>query len=237
MQVDNKTAFYFAQLLDTVKFEWFEPDYWQRKGRVISTAQGRGTTYFVQAESAQWVLKHYYRGGMIGRVLHDQYLFTGTANTRAVKEFNLLTHMQHLGLPVPQPIACLVARSGLVYRADLITARIDNSTDIATHLTQRPLSQAQWQQVGHVLAKFHQNGVYHDDLNCHNLLLNQQDNVFLIDFDRGDIRLPGQWQQQNLARLKRSFEKELRRQPQFYWQLQDWQTLVDAYQQVLAGDK
>jgi 3-deoxy-D-manno-octulosonic acid kinase len=49
--------------------------------------------------------------------------------------------------------------------------------------------------------------VCHADLNLHNLLLDAQSRVYLIDFDRGTRRAAGAWKAANLARLRRSLDK------------------------------
>jgi 3-deoxy-D-manno-octulosonic acid kinase len=49
--------------------------------------------------------------------------------------------------------------------------------------------------------------VDHADLNAHNILIGD-DQLWLIDFDRGEIRVTGTaWKLANLARLKRSLLK------------------------------
>ena len=44
-------------------------------------------------------------------------------------------------------------------------------------------------------------------MNAHNILLDMNDAVSVIDFDRGRLREPGAWTLRNLARLHRSLEK------------------------------
>ena len=65
-------------------------EYWQQKNAITGTAQGRGTTYFIKHSDNEWVLRHYYRGGLIGRFINDSYFFTGLTKTRAAQEFSLL---------------------------------------------------------------------------------------------------------------------------------------------------
>ena len=56
--------------------------------------------------------------------------------------------------------------------------------------------------VGSVIGRFHRAGVWHADLNAHNVLV-APDGVYLIDFDRGRLRVPAvAWQQANLQRLR-----------------------------------
>lgn len=206
--------------------------YWQSQQAITGTAQGRGTTYFLQYEQQpQWVLRHYYRGGLIGKLIKDTYLFTGIKNTRAAKEFLLLESLQALNLPAPKPVAFRVIKNKGTYQADLLSQRIENAQDLVEILTQKVVSNELWHKVGQVIKRFHNNGVYHHDLNAHNILIDTAENVWIIDFDRGEIRKEtGTWQQENMARFKRSLEKEKMQLSTFYWEDKNWQQLLNGYQ-------
>ena len=53
---------------------------------------------------------------------------------------------------------------------------------------------------------------------------------WLIDFDRGEQRaVSSAWQQANIARLLRSFEKEKNNLPVFHWTKEDWNILLEGY--------
>ena len=229
-------------LFDRSEIENFNPEmlsaqYWQAKNAVTGSAQGRGTTWFVQHNNQgseqikQWVLRHYYRGGLIGKIIKDSYFFTSQKNTRAAKEFALLAQLQTLALPAPKPIAYRVARHGLLYRADLLSSRIENAQDLVVILSKQVISDELWKKIGSTIKRFHDNNVYHHDLNAHNILVNEQQEVFLIDFDLGEMRTSNQasWQHSNMQRLHRSFRKEHNRLSHFNWQEHHWQTLVAGY--------
>jgi len=211
--------------------------YWQEKNAVTGSAQGRGTTWFVQYNSKNteqekhWVLRHYYRGGLIGKIINDSYLFTSHKNTRAEREFTLLAHMQELALPAPKPIAYRVTRRGLFYCADLLSSRIENAQDLVAILSKQSISNDLWKKIGATIKRFHDNNIYHHDLNAHNILIDEQNNAFLIDFDRGEVKTSNQasWQQSNMARLQRSFLKELKQLPNFHWKMENWQLLLEGY--------
>ncbi|MGH7487911.1 MAG: lipopolysaccharide kinase InaA family protein, partial [bacterium] len=65
-----------------------------------------------------------------------------------------------------------------------------------------------WHAIGACIRRFHDAGIYHADLNAHNIMLDNKDAVYLLDFDRGERRTPViLWQQANLARLSRSLRK------------------------------
>lgn len=217
--------------------EMLDAGYWQKENAVTGSAQGRGTTWFVKhsdkhnASEKHWVLRHYYRGGLIGKVINDRYWFSSQKDTRAAREFALLDYMQQLALPVPKPVAYRVTRHGLVYSADLLSSRIEHAQDLVALLSQQPLSNTLWKKVGITIKRFHDNNIYHHDLNAHNILIDRNDNVFLIDFDRGEVRKKNQknWQHANIARLQRSFLKEQNKLPIFHWDHDNWSILLEGY--------
>ncbi|GHF99858.1 3-deoxy-D-manno-octulosonic acid kinase [Thalassotalea marina] len=221
---------YDSNSIKNFSVDMLSPQYWQQNNAVITTAQGRGTTYFVKYQSQEWVLRHYYRGGLIGKIIHDSYLYTGLKNTRAAKEFDLLKHLNQLQLPAPKPIAYRVIRSGISYQADILTARIGHAKDLVAILQDRELDDQVWLSIGACIKQFHDHGIYHHDLNAHNILLDDNLKVWVIDFDQGEIRSPQQaWQQANMTRLLRSFNKEQQKLANFHWQKENWATLMEGY--------
>ncbi|NNF97058.1 MAG: 3-deoxy-D-manno-octulosonic acid kinase, partial [Halobacteria archaeon] len=177
-----------------------------------------------------YVLRHYRRGGMIARVSPDQYVWTGLRRTRAWREWHLLARMQEMGLPVPQPVAVQVVQHGMLYSADIMTRRINHTITLADELGRHALTRGNWQELGKMIRQFHRRGVWHADLNANNVLLNENKQIFLIDFDRGCLRQPSRhWQQTNLQRLKRSLLKLQSRADSFNFTAPDWQALLDGY--------
>ncbi|MCI2282554.1 3-deoxy-D-manno-octulosonic acid kinase [Colwellia sp. MSW7] len=107
-------------------------------------------------------------------------------------------------------MAYRVTRQGLFYQADLLSSRIENAQDLVAILSKQTISSTLWKKIGRTIKRFHDHNIYHHDLNAHNILIDADENVFLIDFDRGEIRTSNQsqWQKSNMARLQRSFLKE-----------------------------
>ena len=186
---------------------WFDAGHWRARGPVQQLGAGRGAALRVRIGAADWVLRHYHRGGMVARLLGDRYLWNGADRTRGFAEFRLLAALRKRDLPVPEPIAARYQRNGAHYRADLIMRRIEGVTTLAELLARQRADAQIAARVGTAIARFHANGAYHADLNAHNVLLDA-DTVWLIDFDRGELRTPSRdWQQANLARLQRSLRK------------------------------
>lgn len=231
---NNEEIYWWQQdYFSDMQLQYFSPAYWQQQQVVTGSSSGRNTAWFIRHNGQQMVLRHYYRGGLIGKILRDQFWYQSVLSSRAMQEFSLLQTMYQYGLPVPRPCAARYARNGFFYRADLLITLIPDSSDIFRLLTERSLTPDEWFRTGATIALFHQRQVYHSDLNCHNILLDKDGKVWLIDFDKCALRQPGEWQQQNLARLQRSLRKEQSKQPQFYWQESDWQLLLAGYQQQM----
>jgi 3-deoxy-D-manno-octulosonic acid kinase len=201
--------------------ELFSRDYWVSRDAVAEVAGGRGSVLFLRAGehalagSHEWVMRHYRRGGLIAKFSADAYGWLGERRTRCFAEWRLLAELRSLELPVPAPVAAYYRRSGLLYRADLITERLPPSQTLAQSLVSGALSEQQWRSVGRTIARFHAHGVHHADLNANNILLgadgqaNEQTNgqIFVLDFDRGRIEARGAWEGRVLARLRRSLDK------------------------------
>ncbi|WP_107851191.1 3-deoxy-D-manno-octulosonic acid kinase [Oceanimonas marisflavi] len=209
--------------------DFFEIDYWREQDAIRGKSVGRNTTWFVEDEVGHKVLRHYYRGGMIGRVMEDTFLHVAESKSRAMAEFTVLTKLYRKGLPVPRPCAARMIRSNFVYRADIILTRIQNAQDLVAILKERELSAEQWQGIGQTIRRFHNAGLYHADLNSHNVLLDDSGKSWLIDFDKCHFRQPGSWAKENMERLLRSFRKEQNLHQEFHWEEQDWKALLKGY--------
>ena len=219
---------YDAECFNTISADYFSPEYWHQKQAIIGQETGRGTTLFVQHDAAQLVLRHYLRGGMMRHLSRDQYWFQGLEATRSFAEFTLLAELSKRGFAVPKPAAAQVVRQGFRYRADLLTHKIPNAQDLV-RILQVPQGAGFYRELGVFIAGFHKQGVFHADLNIQNILQDSEGRFWLIDFDRAQLRRPDStWQQANLKRLKRSFEKE-RIRHQIQWTEADWTVFYNAY--------
>ena len=213
----------------------FNPAVWQQQQAVIGQSQGRNIAWFIKHRHSRFVLRHYYRGGLIGKILSDKFSLEPLLQSRAMAEYALLRHMRRSNLPVPRPLAAQYCKHRFSYQSDLIIELIDDSQDLATLLSAgQTLTALQWQQLGQLIARFHQQGIYHSDLNCHNILLDKHHKFWLIDFDKCAVKAPGAWQQANLQRLLRSLHKERKQQARFAWQPEQWPAVLQGYQQQFA---
>ncbi|PJG58750.1 3-deoxy-D-manno-octulosonic acid kinase [Aeromonas cavernicola] len=226
----NQVCWYADGAFPDPSPQLFDPAWWQSQRQVVGSAMGRGVTWFVKDQGQHLVLRHYYRGGMVGKVVRDRFWFEGVESSRAMAEYRLLATLCDLGLPVPRPFAARMVKHGPFYRADILIERIRGAKDLVALLKQGPLADDIWQQIGQTVRQLHEAGVYHADLNSHNVLLDKAGKIWVIDFDKGAIRAPGEWQKANLERLLRSFNKEAQLHTSFHFVPKNWQTLLAGYQ-------
>ncbi|RQW61731.1 3-deoxy-D-manno-octulosonic acid kinase [Vibrio viridaestus] len=224
----NQKIWYNEDLLSADPRHCFSPDYWQLEDRIIGSAKGRGTTWFIQLHSLAGALRHYRRGGLFGKLVSDHYWFSGWKNTRSFQEFTILENLHAQGVHVPRPIAARAVKRTFCYQADLITEKVPHARDLVSILKEKPLSGLMYQKIGQEIRKMHDAGVNHTDLNIHNILVDEQDKIWIIDFDKCSIEKNERFKQGNLSRLKRSFEKE-KMKWDIHWSMKDFDDLISAY--------
>ena len=199
---------------------WFDPFNPALHAQAVSSG-GRAGAWFIRIAAQACVLRFYRRGGFAAKILRDQYLWLGTARTRALSEFSLMQSMSLAGLPVPMPLAAAIWRHGLIYRQALIPATVEGASPLAL----MPDTDV-WIRAGRVIAQMHDAGVWHADLNVFNLLVDAQKQVWLIDFDRAraGLLLTQSQCNENLSRLLRSVRKVA---PAL--ERECWPALIQAY--------
>ncbi|USD41272.1 3-deoxy-D-manno-octulosonic acid kinase [Vibrio sp. SCSIO 43135] len=207
-QSSNTTYWYNPALLIEEVESAFSVDFWKRREAVIGSAQGRGTTWFIRGGLIPIALRHYYRGGLLGRIFTDKYLFWGLANSRPYKELKTLEILSKAGVNVPRPIAAKITVATFTYRADILVELIKDAKDLVSVLKSESLSPEILYRIGQEIRKMHDTQVNHRDLNIHNILIDKNKKVWLIDFDKCGQQRGNKWKKGNLSRLLRSFKKE-----------------------------
>ncbi len=225
---------YDDALISHIDASLFDSARWSGAVSPDGLGAGRGKVLFIEVDDQHWVLRHYCRGGLARRLSNDEFLWAGLRRTRAWREWSLLDQLYRLALPVPRPVAARVERRGAVYKADLITVRIPDVMTLSQRLSGAAESAATWVSIGQLIARFHAAGICHADLNAHNIQIDSNNRLYLLDFDRGRVmESPGGWMQRNLDRLHRSLMKLLD-QGAIRFSEDDWASLLEGYRGALT---
>ncbi|TAK51001.1 MAG: 3-deoxy-D-manno-octulosonic acid kinase [Gammaproteobacteria bacterium] len=188
-------------------WQLFDCEYWRARSVLQEQRGGRGSIHFIEDGARSWALRRYLRGGLPARLVRERFLYLGEERTRPFRELRLLARLRELKLPVPAPVAAGYQRDAFSYVAGILTERLPQTHSLAEFLQAGALDDTHWAAIGRTLRRFHDAGVHHADLAAGNILLDDRDAVWLIDFDRGRMRRPGTWRTAVLARLGRSLAK------------------------------
>jgi len=131
------------------------------------------------------VIKHYRRGGLMRYFIKRRYLKFG--KTRSQVEFESMHKLRQLGIRTPEPVA-YAYRGFPLYFAWLITREIKNSCTLAQ------LSCHDINRVSNIMDKVIKQierlvecRFIHVDLHPGNILVDGDDNIYIIDFDKGHV--------------------------------------------------
>jgi 3-deoxy-D-manno-octulosonic acid kinase len=128
------------------------------------------------------IIKHYRRGGVFGHFVKRIYLKWG--KTRSQVEYSQLKIARNSGISVPEPIAC-VYKGRLFYQTWLITREIPNQQSLASlsSIDVGRTETAQKKLVGQIVLLTDKH-IYHTDLHPGNVLVDSENRIFIIDFDK-----------------------------------------------------
>jgi len=148
--------------------------------------EGRCSVMTTQLESiGSVVIKHYMRGGLIEHINKNRYLKIG--KTRCRLEFEVLKKIRSLGVSAPEPVA-FASYGNLFYKAWLVTKEISNQQSLSL-LSKNDIKRALTavkQLVKYILILV-ENKILHVDLHPGNVLVTEDHNVYLIDFDKAHL--------------------------------------------------
>jgi 3-deoxy-D-manno-octulosonic acid kinase len=153
------------------------------------------------------------RGGLIRFLLKDLYLGTGR---RPVRELAVTAEARRRGVAVAEPIGAMIEWvAPIIYRSMFLTRalagmtlweflRTDDDAFVRAHVIE---------QARQALDTMHRLGVFHADLNLHNLFVTKSRESFaiaILDLDRAQLfqgSVPAGMSAQGLARLRHSVRK------------------------------
>jgi len=207
--IKNKNTYiqYDSNAFDNFSSKLFNIDYISKEGLIKSVMAGRGKTLEIKYEDRRYFLKHYIRGGLVAKISYDKYILSSLASTRAIKEYNLLNVMSEKRLPVPKAAALQIIISRFTYKANLITCKIENEGTLYEFVKNKKMNNNLWSKLSITLEKFFQENVYHSDLNSKNIIIDKNNNFFLLDFDNSYFYYNKKLFNKSILRLERSLKK------------------------------
>ena len=66
-----------ADIFKNIEEVSFNSRVWAQRSSIVGFAEGRGTTFFVQHQGRDFVLRHYQRGGFIAKMSKEKYVWLG----------------------------------------------------------------------------------------------------------------------------------------------------------------
>ena len=134
------------------------------------------------------VIKYYRRGGAIQYLIKKRYIKCG--KTRCQIEYELLQKVRSIGINAPEPVA-FAYRGRLFYQCWLVTREIQD------HQTLAQISRSNEEQARMVMkavikqvSMLIKNKILHVDLHPGNVIVDNQNQVYFLDFDKGGV-FPG----------------------------------------------
>lgn len=202
-QLEAGAIRYNGHFITSPSLAMFDPTQPDLQAQAV-TQGGRNAAWFVQLNGYSAVLRHYRRGGLVAKLVRNYYFWLGAQRTRSWSEYAVLLHLYNKGVAVPQPIAALWQRRFCYYKAAIVVARIPDAWPIAHRL-----EHCDPKSVALAVKQMHDAGVWHADLNVFNVLIDVQQRIYLIDFDRATVSDVVEKTQRlnNVLRLKRSLIK------------------------------
>ncbi len=131
------------------------------------------------------VVKYYYRGGLVQYINQRRYLNLG--KTRCQIEYEWLQKVRAMGINAPEPIA-FAYRGRLLYQGWLVTREIKHHQTLAKiSYSNEERSRMVMKEVIKQVATLIKNNIYHADLHPGNIIVDNQNHVYLLDFDKGSF--------------------------------------------------
>lgn len=145
--------------------------------------EGRVSPRFaVLPEAGPVVVKAYKRGGLISLINKDRYFKIG--RLRSQREFDFLMAAEKAGVRVPVPVAYACTRSPF-YKVWLITKQIKDHRSFPALCRRDPeKAMTLMPEISRNINSLIKNRIHHVDLHPGNILLDGNNTIFIIDFDK-----------------------------------------------------
>ncbi|MFT7487029.1 MAG: tRNA A-37 threonylcarbamoyl transferase component Bud32 [Candidatus Paceibacteria bacterium] len=163
-----------------------------------SELSGRRPLFELEAEGERFVVRRFSHGGLMRWVTGERYLNP----ERPFRELILSDTLRRAGIATPQVVAARARpASGGGWYLDLVSRRIDGTTDLGFLLGQARLGKLQvgpkralLRALGALVRQMHRHGFLHADLTPTNVLVNsgvvdgEEPELWVIDLDQSEVK-------------------------------------------------
>lgn len=157
---------------------------------------GRGVTERIELAGKKAIVRRYLHGGLLKSLLGSYFFFPPFRSLQASRpgqEFYALFRLSRAGLSVSRPLALWLWRVGFFYQALLVTEEIPAAKNLLSLCCEEAQGRDEAQLAKYCFASGREacralaEGVLHCDLHLGNVLVDRNEAVYLIDFDRAKI--------------------------------------------------
>lgn len=154
----------------------------------VSVLGGRTPVTMVEIPGkADAVIKQFFRGGLLGFFVKDRYLKLW-GPSRACMEFVMLKRAAQMGVNVPEPLG-FAEQGRFCYRCWLVTRQIPGATTLAAlSVADENRAARLMPQVMEQVDLMARHGMFHADLHPGNLIIDPNNKVWVIDFDKAGVK-------------------------------------------------
>lgn len=162
---------------------------------------GRGKVAELSINNKNIFLRKFYRGGLLSKFITNTFFHLDFCqnsfcnNYRPFLEIEILELLNNNQIPSPKPIAAFIKTKffNVFYQATIATEKIENTVnflDLVKEYNKTPSDSLKNRiaeistQVGRIANQILNLGIFHVDLHLGNVLIDSNNQVFIIDFDR-----------------------------------------------------
>lgn len=180
-----------------------------KRRQVYGSGRAEHFSYLPEGGAGRVFVRRCVRGGFL-RWLGNLHL----GNARPLREIRAVQASERAGIPVPEIVAAKATRAfGPFYRLVIVMREIPGAANLlhAAPALSATEKRRTIDRLADILRRMHQAGIYHTDLTVHNIVLDDEGEVHVIDFDKAHLveSMDRGRETKMLSRLNRSVEKTL----------------------------
>ncbi len=160
---------------------------------------GRGEVYKFE----NFIIRKYFHGGIFRNLLKDNFI----DENRFIEEFKILIYLNNLSFDTVKGIGVIV-ENGIFKKGWLVTKQVEH-IDFINYLKEKPDTNLEsiFFNMGKTAKQLHKLHIVHNDLHLKNFLINSNEKILIIDFDKSYFSENLSLQLNDITRFIRSVYK------------------------------